>query len=610
MLKHAILLLVVAFLAASQTVQAAGYNCLKLDNPPDSAIVLNWQTGTTRKLSLPYADDSQDYAAMAFSLDARYTAYMHPDAPNADGTSNLGSLIIAPVNALGELGQGVTVRSGLPMPLQNAGGWSTITEFAWLQGSRWLLYRWENVNFDSSDTQASPQFVAIATPDGKTLRLVSLPSSITDVYLDTPSPDGEFMGLMVGNSEVDFLRIPDLTLVKAFSSNQELLIGMCFTPYNANPLCSNWAPHGHRVAMGETDPNGMPNLVVIDPEKPQPVAIFDIPNGYKIQNALWSPDDQHIALYSIQDSKTPARIDIFGLSDNSHLVVTNNAFVTEGGEGPNSVQLTWCDDYHLVYPQEMTTQDTPMAQWVNFSLLIKRALNFSPLYDPYQNPEMAAFTITPGCTSMYTLQLWSRGDTDYVGVENDSTQIRTSLIDHSVTGMKWIGTTALAWWHGGLAWMDADGSNRHEIDLDADVSPQDVSADGQWLLFTSAQNTPADLYIANLKTGAYRLLLNNATKWAFSPHDRYILATNGKSSGTYLVALPAGQSQAIDLGASAAGKTVNRLEWSPDGMIFAVFASDANTSTLDVFRFDGAPIRHFDNIPAFNSLSWSLACEK
>ncbi len=568
-------MLVLLCLMVGETANAGNYGCIKL-----STTYFNLDDGSRYTAVLPYLNN-QDYAALTFSGDGRYAAYAQANKLNNDSAPATGSLIIVPVNSVGEFGASVVVRTHLPLPQLSAGGWTTDTEFEWSKDSRWLLYRWQEPRI--SPDSMNQQYAAITTVSGNTDHRVSLPSAY-EMHLDGQSADGFYAGLTIQSETNDpmerriaFLRIPALTFRFALPLDQGNATHACFEPFNADLQCLYWSPLGHRAVIPRLSADGSKaDWVVVDPAQSSLVATFPISSVDQITFAGWSQDGSQFATY------TPGgEIDSFSIRDNHDQLVTKKAVTADGGDGSTVVSLRWCDGNNLIYIEQ---SDANSRQITIYSGTARQSvaigLTQADSLDGLADGSLATH-ISVDCKDTYTLEKSLLEDnTSYESVVDGVTRRQIPLItlpDQVNANRRWFpGNLAVAWRTTTIAWMNADGTNRHEIVKDADIVP--IAINGDTMLFAVTPTIPpqtSDLYLANLKTG----------------EDQLVLKGIGDSNSL-------------------------KVAWSADRSLFAIYPStlDPGNGALDVFTHNGKPLRHFDQLPAISdagqTLTWLPSCGK
>lgn len=490
-------------------------------------------------------------------------------------------------------------------------------EYQWSPDSRWLLYRWTDLSQSSTgDYIPGKQYVAIATPDGKTQRRVELPitgymqlDSVSSAlpFVTGWSADSAYVALRI-NGRRAFLHIPDLSLSFPTWSNFQSVPHLCLALLDGeNSYCSFWSPTGHLIAFGALDTKNQAFLVLANPDEPKPMGVFSV-EAQKYMQVIWSPGSQYVALTSlpINLDSWAGQIGIFGMNGR-RFNVTAKSIPYPAGDAPDFINAVWCNDRDLLYIAGISpTLQT--AQIDDFSVSNRRSLILEQPVDPYNFPALP--TILVNCD--YALQEWTQNGINYAGVMNTQTSVKMALVDHDVTGIEAIGNKiALAWWQGGVAWMNADGTNRHTITLDADITPQTASIDDQWLLVRAAQNNTTDLYLVNLASGTYRVVVQNADNAiqgfaAFAPNNAALVLAVETNHAIKVLALPDGQPHTMESGMP---DKIDSVDWAPDGSVFTVLSESNTTTAFDLFTPDGTLVRHYEQVPNFRPLTW-LTCQR
>ncbi len=573
----------------------------------DGGTLLDLDKGTVVNIPYLYSQmqslGSTDSDESRPSPDGRHVAYMHVNdvqKPDILLDQQIGTFYIASIDFFGNVGKPRIIRRNLPQPFLGGGTWAGNMDFGWSPDGKWLIYHWRDVlgTDGLGDVVTGTDYIDIADADAHELFAKPLAFN-AKVQFDEWS--GDYLSGLIGD-RIAFFSLPDLHYSLARPQGITRLRSTCYSDAeNVNNYCSVWSPNGRFVAYGALYPGKKERFVISRPGISAAVAVFDLPPDQTYSGAIWAPDSQHLALYSIFPSKDEQQrspqmgIDVLGLDGSRYHVTDTSTIELEGdGGGPPFTLFNWCNNSTLVYSDISTNP----PQIMRFDLRNQQQF-VVPGNVPSPNPFDHEPSPLNSLDCQHELYQWSDINTDYAGIVDVTTGEKVALIDQKADSLTWQANKwAVAQWDMSIAWAKPDGSGKHQIDTTNGLTVLDWSADGNWMLYARNNAGETEIMLVDLNTGSYHpvwSLEKYGATAVFAPDSRSAVLTIDTEAA--LVTIPDGKAVRIDHAA-----TPTKIIWSPDNQYFVLY-TDAQ-KTLDVYQRDGTHLKHFENVPGFDSISW------
>ncbi|MEP7286510.1 MAG: hypothetical protein ABI947_12155 [Chloroflexota bacterium] len=518
-----------------------------------------------------------------FSPDHHHVAYMSIDKVGDTLETTTGTLFIAPVDILGNIGKGIAIQQNTPVPYSVGASLVTIQmEYEWSPNSQWLIYQWQvgdKIHYlNMVDVNGKSQFKSpFYFPNG--------------IQFDSWSADGKYLSAFL-NGRFAFIRFPNIYITYPLPDGMQPLGSLCGTDFDSGSVyCSIWSPTGHLIIFGK--PNGdKAQMLIVDPDKAKPIVTVDIPAGQKYQSPIWSPDGASIALFSIETYDLhKGHIDLVNW-DGTTTPITDAGAMPAAGESRPYIDMDWCDADTLFYADANTYRLK--------GFVVKNHFGFAvPPITPPENSFSVAdyFKLFRKCR--YMLQTTD----DNPAILDLQTGKSVTLSASPANSFDWEpGDHAIALGDQTITWANADGSKIHSFKTDTDFVPLDWSSDGQYMIYAAPQNHPTAFHLADLNM-TYRadqardwIILDGVKgnlKAIFAPDSNSAVLTT--DTQTVLYNLPDEHRLSLKM-------IPTLISWSPDSRYFILY--DKTTNVIDLYSATGVPLKHFGGIPQFNTLTW------
>ncbi len=588
--NHFRLLCVLIFAALLISIPTNGHAAgtlryLKLDGTWDGGsyanhiAVLDLESGTVE--DIPAISDQIEHDGKLFLAPNRSTvAYMKTDGQDKNG-EDTATLYVAPIDRFGRVGKSKVVRNRLPTPFYCVlGGCDGKTISAWSPDSKWLIYHWQD--------QTGSEHLEVSTQDGH--EHFVQPFKFTKLGFAGWSDDGAYMAANV-NGRLAFLTFPAATIT--------------FAPaLGAKWYYFGWSATKHLFAYGQTVDATHARLFTINPDHPIPKKLIDFPGNFDWGTVDWSPDDQHIALVlaRFDDQEQGAEQIEMVAMDGSHYEVTDYGYHFPGGDVGYAYypQHYWCDSNTFFYLEDRASlaligldvqnrrQTTVLDDGTSDLEAYGEALDHYPT-------TLLPFLRSEDC--QHPLGHWSDNSQDHTGILDLATGKKLPLLDQRTNVLDWKADNwAVAQGDRIIAWAKSDGSSKHQIDVGGSLTPLDWSTDGNWMLYDTDESGKDAVILVYLNTGDQQMI------WIPEKQDQIAkFAPDGRSAiianGSQAVILTIATKKIISFdNAGIAGKIV----WSPDSRYFTL----SDQSSLDVYLRDGTRLKHFDDVPGFETITW------
>jgi len=617
MKRSAIFLLILAsLLVASQVRAASGYDCV-LSTSQNKYTELTLQSGRYAMVAGEDVSTSEKWIGIQIeeSPDRKYALYLQPEGDQSDPENTKATLMITSIkdplatyyNFLA-IGSPRVIHAGLPMNIFTGGGWTINAQFFWSPDSKWFVYRW-------FDQQAKQQRIIVADPNGNTLQDRS--TGVNGPFFYGLSPDGLYLSTMAG-SNLTYWKMPELQPVDTDLSRS---VTECFVPYNAIVnICEWWSPtDGHRVAFIRQEADGSKRLVIMTPGSRAKTVTMALPSygaalikkaqslnlgGFPNSLLEWSPDGQYVAVASGSKvlGQDHVQLDVLRVDGTVYSKISDNVKLEEG-EG-ETLLLSWSSNHSLIFAET----DGKLINYV---------------FDTQIREDRTLDGVSTG-------NYFDAGSGITVKDAGNSPPLRGGITPAGLLYYVW-GSR--------IIWMQADGSQRHQLDLNDAPTAEYWSADKQWLLIVSKQNAlmvnlttdaqkPIDLlikYVVQAPDTQQVLVTANdgslyVINWGsdqlhkldtmlpnlrdkstlISPNNQQVLFTLG--SKLYLFTWGSDQLREIEPNVP---KRIDKLNWSPDSSAFSFVNTINDSRTLEVISAAGDSVRHFDNFPEANQIAWT-----
>ena len=592
MKRSAIFLLILASLLVANQVRAtSGYDCLfpisdsLADGSPLSYLNLN--TGNYQKaagLEVLYSN-----LAQAMSPDGKYLVYSKSDGiVRADEQIKVTLMLRAIVGTSGAylLADKNPKAIGSSILLNSAYRSDPLTaylEVSWSPDSQWFVYRWYN-------EQDQQQYIAVVDTHGKTLQLRSLGIGPSNFYAGFSgwSKDGLHLALYI-DGKLIFWKIPELTPVDTDISRPVGSQG-CFIPYEGDAYCAYWSPDGSYAGFVRTESDGQKRLVFMSPGQRAKTVTFPLvnkdANTYSIQ---WSPDGKYaVVVAGDGDNRSPASLDMVGTDGKRYVINDQTMFrhFSDNDRGIPQADVSWSlDGKSAVYPSFAADSHSVLTRY---------------FFDTQTSQMIEPDAVQKLSYGSFFLDSWQQDGKQYLGVLNGGTKIPLTQ-DVSPSNIITYNGFVYIVWDQGFVWAKLDGSDRHQIALNAPLTydyptPENLSNDGHWVLLTTGKDT----VIVNILTGEQHLTNLIVKNMSISPGNKYILLSSGDK--LYLFTWGSDQLREIEPNVP---KRIDKLSWSPDSSAFSFVNTIDTNYTLEVVSAAGDSVRHFDNFPAVDQFAWT-----
>ena len=618
MKRSAIFLLILAsLLVASQVWAASGYDCLVFMSP-NGFVSLNLQSGNYTTFAGEYSFVYEDLYNMQESPDGKHAIYLKPESDLTDYTDPANAKATLMITSVKDTfakqpyfsymylvtGNPHVVHTGLPMIIHTTGGWTEETKFFWSTDSKWFAYSW-------FDKQVKQQRIIIADADGSTLqnRLIG-----NGVIFNDLSPDGLYLSTIVGGNLI-YWKMPEL---KPIDTDLSRSATECFVPYDPIKAYCDWwlRTDGHRVAFMQKEADGSDRLVIMTPGSRAKTVTMALPSYdptlvKRVQNAVgpnrlleWSPDGQYVAVASGSKvlGQDHVQLDVLRIDGTVYSKISDNVQLEEG-EG-ETLRITWSSNHSLIFAET----DGKLINYV---------------FDTQIREDRTLDGVSTG-------NYFDAGSGITVKDAGNSPPLRGGITPAGLLYYVW-GSR--------IIWMQADGSQRHQLDLNDAPTAEYWSADKQWLLIVSKQNAlmvnlstdvqkPIDLlikYVVQAPDTQHILLTANddslyVINWGSdqlhklegmlpSLTDKSILIAPDKQKvlftlGNQLYLFTWGSDQLREIEPNTP-KLIDKLSWSPDSSVFSFVNTINGSRTLEVISAAGDTVRHFDNFPEADQIAWT-----